>query len=333
MGKFIRRIVVFLFPIYGLLLWYLVEDPFMVVRRYNDYFPNDSRRFCSNDAFRGIRLLDLYADSIRYNAFILGSSRSDFYYAKDWQLASGDSLRCFHFNQSGDNLLGTVQRVQYLYRRFDRIDHMLLIMDHEFLSDIAPKEGPLFREPYQVTERLDFASFQWAFFRSFYSLDFQRRYWTERGNRSYGDGEYDEVSNELRKSRIDTSIAKNPGMYYQSLPNEYKLYPRDSIQKTGSVILGKEHKRLLVKLANLLDANHTDYRVIISPLYDQVKLNTNDSLFLSKLFSPGRFFDFSGINKFTSDTLNYYENSHYRPILCRQLLDSVYTNLFERNHL
>lgn len=326
MKKFFRHILVFFIPFFGMLVWYLVEDPFMVVRFYDDYFPSNSRRFCSNDAFRGIRLLDLYSDSIRYNAFILGSSRSDFYYAKDWQIATGKSLRCFHFNQSGDNLLGMVQRINYLYRRFEQIDDMLLIMDHEFLSDIEPKEGPLFREPYQVTEMRDFVSFHWSFLRTFYSVDFQRRYWSEGGNRSFGEGEYDAFSNELHKSNAEISIEKAPEKYYKSLPVGYQLYPRDSVQKIAPIILGEEQKSLLVTLANLLDTHHTDYRIIISPLYDQVKLNPSDSLYLSSIFSPKRFFDFSGINRFTSDTLNYYENSHYRPILCRQLLGIVYSN-------
>ena len=57
----------------------------MVVRKYDNYFPEESYKNCNNDAYRGICLMDLYQDSITYNSFIVGSSRSDFYYVEEWK--------------------------------------------------------------------------------------------------------------------------------------------------------------------------------------------------------------------------------------------------------
>ncbi len=324
MRRFCMDMLLFLLPFGVLLLWYVIADPFMVVRRYKDYSPDDTHRFCANDAFRGIRLMDLYADSIKYNSFIVGSSRSDFYYADDWKVYLSDNSRCFHFNQSGDNLLGASQRLNYLYDRFDQVDNILLIMDHEFLSGITPNEGPLFVAPYQVTEQKDFFSFHWSFLRTFYSLEFQRQYWSNTGNMLSCGGEYIPTINELHKPDAERLIVNNPNDYYASLPDGYKLYPRDTVQKTGIAVIQKEQKELLQQIQQLFASHNTDYRIIISPLYDQEKLNPQDSLYLSSLFSPEKFFDFSGINAFTSDTLNYYENSHYRPSLCKELLSIVY---------
>ena len=35
-------------------------------------------------------------------------------------------------------------------------------------------------------------------------------------------------------------------------------------------------------------------------------------------------FDFSGVNEFTNEMTNYYETSHYRPKVCKELLRIIY---------
>ena len=153
---------------------------------------------------------------------------------------------------------------------------------------------------------------------------FQKRYWNDGGNDSSSGGEYVAMFNELHKETADILIENDPIAYYSSLPEEYKLYQRDSVQVIGDPVILDKQKDILSSIKDILLSHDTDYRVIISPLYDQVKLNPLDSMFLTNLFSPQRFYDFSGINEFTADSLNYYENSHYRPSLCKELLRIIY---------
>ena len=326
MRHFIIKTILFLLPFAGLLLWYSIEDPFMVVRNYENYCPVSSFRTCSNDAFRGIRLMDQYKDSLLYNSFILGSSRSDFYYVDEWKKYLGDSAVCFHFNQSGDNLLGLVQRAEYLCKRYDRIDNVLIIIDHELLADVIPNTGPLFMEPYQVTPEFDFLSFHWEFVKSFFSVKYQKSFWQNRTDNTHT-GYYNPYLNELYKPEAEAMIVENPSLYYQSLPKNYKLYKRDTVQHFSPPILKGEQLELLDRLLFCLSEKRAKYKVIVSPLFDQIKLNQRDSLYLSNLFSAENFHDFSGINDFTRDTLNYYENSHYRPLLCAQLLKIAYKQI------
>lgn len=322
MRRFIKGLFLFSLPFIGLIVWYTIVDPFMVVRNYKDYFPDVSRQECSNDAFRGIKLMNLYKDSLHYNSFIVGSSRSDFYYIEKWKEFLDSSAVCFHFNQSGDNLFGMFQRVEYLYNHFEHIDNLLLIMDHELLAGTTPNKGPLFINPYQVTPSLDYFSFHWCFFRTFYSTKFQIDYWNKELKQK--DYYYSPSSNELHKFRAEGEIMSNPEEYYRSLPEDYSLYKRDTVQRTGAQVIQKKQKDLLEGIHRLISDGGTDCKVIISPLYDQLKLNPIDSLYLSELFSEKCYFDFSGINGFTQDTLNYYENSHYRPSLSNRLLEIVY---------
>ena len=321
MRRFCIKTICFLLPFACLLLWYSIEDPFMVVRRYKNYCPVATAKFCSNDAFRGIRLLDQYEDSLTYNSFILGSSRSDFYYVEEWKKYLDESAVCFHFNQSGDNLIGLVQRMDYLCKRYDKIDNVLIIIDHEFLEGVTPNTGPLFVAPYQVTPEKDFLSFHWEFIKTFFSVEYQKDHWRNKSDRT---GYYIPSLNELHKPEAEEMISINPSEYYSKLTDGYKLYQRDTVQQWSPSIIDNAQKKLLDKLRLDLSEKGTKYKVIVSPLFDQMKLAPSDSLYLSDLFSAENFYDFSGINEYTRDTLNYYENSHYRPSLCARLLKEVY---------
>ena len=320
MRRFLTKLALFAIYLFGgMVVLYVILDPFMVVRRYDDYFNTGGIRSCPNDAFRGIRLMDLYADSISYNSFIVGSSRSQFYYVNDWKQHLNSDATCFHFNQSADNLLATVQRVKYLFNRFNRIDNLLLIMDHEFLSDETPEKGLLRITPYQVSGYRNFIAFHWEFFRSFYTIKF----WKDV--RLKNPGCYRPEYNEHYLYEAEEQIKKDSKHYYESLASFAKLYPRNPKEQIGAPVISNKQKKLLEELASILGRHsETDYRIIVSPLYDQLKLNPKDSMEFVRLFGASHFFDFSGKNDLTEENLNYYENSHYRPSLCAKIMDIVY---------
>ena len=81
---------------------------------------------------------------------------------------------------------------------------------------------------------------------------------------------------------------------------------------------------MLYKIKSLIDESKTNCKIIISPLYNQIKFNPEDLIILQNIFGTNNVYDFSGINEYTNNTLNYYENSHYRPILCDQILSIIY---------
>ena len=70
--------------------------------------------------------------------------------------------------------------------------------------------------------------------------------------------------------------------------------------------------------------HNTCYRVVVSPLYDQIKMNPEDVKALGEIFGAENVFDFSGVSEFTSDYRNYYDDSHYRPNVAREVLNIAY---------
>jgi hypothetical protein len=102
------------------------------------------------------------------------------------------------------------------------------------------------------------------------------------------------------------------------------FYKRDSIQKFSNQSIYDEQEILLKNIQSIFKKNKTDYKIIINPLYDQLKINPKDLKYIRDLFGAENVFDFSGINSITNDYHNYYETSHYRPFVCDSILNVIY---------
>lgn len=324
MNHFLRNIILVFSPCIIMLAWYIIDDPFMMYWKYDNLYAYGQRKICTNDAYRGIRWMNQFNDSVHYNCFITGSSRSDFYYVDEWKNYLGEDASCFHFNQSGDNLLGTLQRTQYLYKRFDKIDNILFIMDAEFLEDMKPHKGHLFRQPWQVTKEWDFFAYNWECIRAFYTIEYQKQVWGITPKEQMLPFYYIPEYNEVHKVGAEELLDSNPDAYYETLTGFYRLYERTYTDSVSAPVIGAQQRDALEQLHTLLVNGNTDYRIVISPLYNQIALNPQDLICLKEIFGEDKVFDFSGVNEYTNDVSNYYETSHYRPKLCNIILKKIY---------
>ena len=101
-------------------------------------------------------------------------------------------------------------------------------------------------------------------------------------------------------------------IYYEA--HRSLFYSRKHEQQVSDTVIGPGQIKLLESIRNILKADSSDYRIIINPLYDQLKLNPADFRELENIFGNGKVFDLSGINWFTEDIHHYYEVSDYRPL-------------------
>ena len=114
---------------------------------------------------------------------------------------------------------------------------------------------------------------------------------------------YNAKENEIHFYYYDSLIAVNPEVFYNTIVHGFNERP---LQKQFSAHeIGETQMKLLENIKNELNRQHTKYRVIVSPAYDQV-------------------FDFSGINPITQDYRNYYDPRHYRYLVAQQIMDSAY---------
>ena len=100
------------------------------------------------------------------------------------------------------------------------------------------------------------------------------------------------------------------------------MYKRDKIQQYKENQISKVEFDLLSKIKVLLNKNKSNYYIIITPLYDQLKFSKLDNEKLNNVFK-NRIYDFSGINKMTNNEYNYPDRSHFLPYISKKILDSI----------
>jgi hypothetical protein len=318
------RLALLAAPIWMALGWFLVADPFKVVRSYDSYYVSGEPIYVNlNRGFVSTATFLNHYPSPPYEAFIFGNSRSLFYEVRDWQQFIGDTP-CFHFDASDESLYGIERKLAFLDQRGVALRHALLVMDSELLAQAQENPGYLFRAPPQISGTSSI-SFQWAFLRTFLDANFIKSYLKFKLT---GEGfsntpfDYELTANELRLAEYETELARDPDAFYAARQNLF--FGRTPEEEVSSSVIGPKQERLLASIAAIFRRQKTDFHAVISPLYDQDKLNPADRAKLETAFGPGRVFDYSGVNDLTQSVTNYYETSHYRPHVARRILSEIY---------
>jgi hypothetical protein len=317
---------------------YIILDPFKVVRKYSYYYISDEITGVSlNRGYVSTSVFDNQNKEYKYNSFIFGNSRSIFYEIDDWKQYLQENCSCFHFDASGESLYGIYKKIQYLFKRKVPLVNALIILDYDTLVQIRSNKGHLFIIAPQLEENKNLAQFHQISFNAFLNpyfifayLDytFSKKVKTYMKKNSFLDDRplhYNAKTNEISYPYFEKLIAE--GRYYT--PDRMKVFtPRQFIgQQYSPIAIEDQQKIMLSDIKTIFQNQNTHYRIIINPLYDQLKLNVQDLIYLENLFGKENVFDFSGINEITNDYTNYYENSHYRPHIAYNIMQKIYTNI------
>jgi hypothetical protein len=332
------KLLLFSTPFLLLLLLYIYWDPFKVVHHYDHYYTSGTPSYISlnRDFVSTQTWFDRYP-RYHYDSYIFGNSRSKFYEVDTWCRYIGTVCNCcYHFDASGESIFGIAGKLRLLAAHHARIKNALFIIDNGVLNKADNSGGHIFVKDPRVSGENPLA-FQIDFVKDFFDFNFLRAladykltgkikdYMTKDFLLDDRPFYYDSITNELKLSSIEALIQKVTGAYYG--PRRKFFVERDTTaQKVYPAVIKKEQLRLLQDILQVLQADHTSYRIVISPLYDQKKLNPDDLQILQKLFGKENVFDFSGINAFTRSRYNYYESSHYRPAVADSIMKIVYAH-------
>lgn len=313
---------------------YVVLDPFKVLKSYHSYYDLDAKGWVGlNKDFVSTSTLINNSKSIDYNSFIFGNSRSIFYQILDWQKYLPADSKCFHYDASDEALWALEKKIQFIDQEGMKLKNVLIVLDYASLIQDKPKSGHLFIISPKLVDNANIIDFHKSFITAFLSSDFLFAYsdfnisgavkpYMREGNllddRPHN---YDVETNEIRFDYLEDLIRKNK--YYDS-KRLAVFYERDSTQVYSPIAIKQKQKDILNNIKDVFEKHNTKVKIVISPLYDQKKLNTADLSYLKMNFGPDNVFDFSGINEITNDYENYYENSHYRPHITRKIMNVIY---------
>jgi len=226
------------------------------------------------------------------------------------------------------------KKIVFIDKHGFNLDNVLIVLDHSIIAQDKPRSGHLLITSPPLVNNSNLLEFHKTFFFAFLSPDFfyaymdfkqsgeLKPYMKKSGLLTDLPQQYDITTNEIRLEHFENLI-KEERYYTPELLSLF--YDRDSLTQSHSPqnILAAQ-KKLFENIQSIFQKHNSKVKVIISPLYDQMKLNESDLIYLKDTFGEDNVFDFSGINEFTNDYRNYYEISHYRPHVARKILEIVY---------
>ena len=310
-----------------LFLLYLIFDPFKVLRIYDDYsypyvIPN--RDFISTEMFI------LNQPKYQYNSFIFGSSRTIAFRPDSWQKFLTKDNRIFMFDASSESIFGIYTKLKYLESKNIKIKNAFIVFCRDVTFGLTHDHmGHLFIKHPEVSGSGDI-HFQKTFLKAYFDPKFLINFYAYKivgGYRPYMAGyiekrtiRYNTVNNQINLVDQEAEI-RNPEAYYSKRSNMFNRRIPDKMDTAQ--IKQQIQLTMLKEIKRILEKNQTNYRIVISPLYDQIQLNREDFKILKNLFGEN-VFDFSGKNAFTDSKFNYFESSHYRPMVGDSIFKIVY---------
>lgn len=333
MKKFLSRLLLFLSPALIHLIVYIATDPFMILRRYDNYYTENRFHLATDRDHISTTVYTQHRNEQQYNSFIFGNSRSIFYQTEDWQRHIGQNTRCYHFDAAAESLYGLREKIKYIDRGNGHIENALLVIDHTLLKQARPNESShLFYPSPALEDNRNIIGFHLAHWKAFANLKLlyaltdyvisgkSKPYMSSNFLLDFFSGSYDVTTNEIRETDLETKISE--GTFYT--PEKMGIFEGKQTPKIHPAVIGEIQREMLYEIKSIFDNHQTDYKIIISPLYSQIGLHGDDLAILEHIFGKEHVSDFSGVNEITADYRNYYEDSHYRPHVSRYIMEKIY---------
>ena len=329
MKKFIITILLFItIPLILLVGIYLWTDPFRCIHAFdiND-IDVTNREYLSTELF--LRNEPNY----HYNSFIFSSSRGGGMNTYQWKQYLPDCAQPFLFQAWSETLTGIELKLEYLNEHHIPIDNALILMDipGTFKKDQLPHEA-LSLKHYLFTghSKFEYNTVQfWNFIQkpSLWSQNIQKRL---RGTRIAC--ESDTITNDWEASNKDN---------YSELPHQDSLnhcsemtrrtflakieHAGKEVKVSKPLINGRFEEQLL-HIRAILEENHTDYHIIITPVpcYTNPAINPKDLALLQDVFNTERVHNYSGKNEITEDYNNFSDPRHFGLRVGYLIVEEIY---------
>lgn len=333
MKLFLRRVLQFLIlPVIvfiGLLAGYIIYDPFKVVKSYDDYSTsfNVNRGYISTETF-----LRNYPKH-KYNSFIFGSSRIFGFHVSSWKNHLDTHAIVYSFDAYGEKISGMYHKLRFLDEKGVDIKNVLLCFDTDYTFRKRENEPRYLYIEHPASSNISWIEFHEVTFETYlnpsflYSLYAKELFGANNKfvNRHYSlDGgiTYDTITNEPRRKDLDSKIEKNSEAYY----SQVYFYTVTETGEPPYPVIDDQAKKYMQQIKEIFDKHHTDYRIVLNPLYSQEIFHRRDMETINKVFGSDRVYNFTGYNNITKNKYNYYEESHFRPFIGDSIMNIIYGN-------
>jgi hypothetical protein len=328
MSKFLKRSSIFVLSFWlPICAVYLVEDPFRVLYQYSDY--SNAIVYVNRDFVSTQTFIDKYP-RYNYNSFIFGSSRSMGFNPETWVEFLDSQSYPFCFDAAFENIKSIRDKILFLDKQGVNIKNALILIcrDHSF-TDLSIENSNYVNRKHPVFGEQSRLRYQFDVFKSFVNSKFIFNYIDFK---MYG------IYRERMEGYIEPRL-----MIFDSVSNFMKIAPRSksnviSIDFNSREFYNRPFERIdsikrinidalmyLTEINTLLQKHNSNFKVILTPLYEQIKFHPSDKIELVKIFG-NRLYDFTGKNELTNMPSNYYESSHFKPLVGDSIMQFIFSS-------
>jgi len=325
--KFIPKVFLFGAPFILLALSYFAFDPFHVLRNYPHYGSNYLKTFNRNRLSTQTYLN--YKDEYYFNSFIFGSSRSSAFHTEDWGPLIHEPAP-FHFDAFNDNISGIRGKLEFIHKNGSKIKNVLIIVDSDTFSEqYDESESIVHHKDYRWTNE-NALSYHTRFFKAYFKKKYFVSYLDLKLFKTYRPAYMDEffkfkyyyttpLNDFLFPENIE-KIQQDSAGYYRD-PEFHERMENPAMMDRQ---IKPHHLADLKALDSLFKIHHTRYKIIIGPAFDQREYNPIDLNILGIYLGRKNIYNYTGKNTYTNDITNYYEMSHYKPVVGKKILQEIY---------
>ena len=339
MKKYLYNLIKFFsFPLFVLIViifLYVKSDPFQDFGNYDNY--SWKYHFQQLGDLSTKKLLN---SKTNYNSFILGSSRTTGIYAC-YLNKNIQNSEFFHYGSFNEQIGGIYSKMKLLDSLNHRMDNLIIYIDTD--QTFNNYGNTQLTDHYLLNNRSRIKSV-YDHFRSFMMLNFDKiNILRDRpvSGKVYPNWNSDKITNDPNHICTDSVLSSYPINKYvnhnkyktliDSLKNSGKMHLRSDIQGYKKKQISNNEMDILTNIKQMLKKHNSNYYVIVTPLYDQLKFNAADSKILNQIFED-KIYDFSGINSITSNEYNFPDVKHFIPSISKSILDSIIiSNNFVKN--
>jgi len=302
-------------------------DPFKIIHNYDIYLSDCvmlSRGFVSTEVF--LKNNQVY----NFDSFIFGSSRSTAFTCKVWGKYLPPDCSAFSYGAWNESIVGIFKKLQLVDSLGNNIKNVIIVLDTDQTFD---KENNSIEGDHYLISEKNFDQFHMTYFsqslRKFWLIPASIDYRLFNTRRSYMKdfvgmkiGDLDPINNDWLPNDEDIILRDSASYYSGSLS---KFYSRPKIEIEGEAQINPNDSLMMQKINTILSKHKTNIKVIIGPLYDQIKFNHDDLEVLHGIFGRENIFDFSGINYLTDNIFSFKNDViHFRNRTGTRILNSIY---------
>ena len=330
-----RFLLISIVPIGLIVLLYIIEDPYSVIREEPigsfDYSRGSEPRLSFNKSMLSVNALKKrLIDGDIPDSFIFGSSISCYYEVDYWNKYINSSTTPFHFDSSMEGAASLLLKIKYLKHQNIEIKNALIIIDVIALTHPISGNSIMTMDYPELSSSVDWIKWHYSFFSSSIDLNFLVNYLpskftnkiSHKNHTSIFESQpicYDCYRNEESLPMWNLIAELRPEIYFTSAPG---LKPTYYIGNDCMVI---DNKRESLFRAIAKELEGVNYHIVATPTRDKLTLSEQDHLLLDSIFSTDRFHDYTqSMSYVADDAVNWYDRRHYRANVARLVMDDVY---------